>query len=119
MKKIRCISVSVYRDGNGDCSNGGVSSRFRRLLVACPDGPDIFDADKAIPLNFCRVRKRHLFGRDVYDVRPAALDEDGNVVDRGGKWFMFGGNIAFTSDSRFKALCDGLYAGIQIHDRVE
>lgn len=121
MSKIRCLWVSVFRDARfGDCSNGGVSSRFSELLVACPNGPFEFDSDVAIPLNFCRVRERYLWGKKVYDVRPATVSEEGKVVDRDDKWRMFGGNFAFTSDSRFSDLCGGLgYGAVAIHDRIE
>lgn len=126
--KIKCISVDVFRSSSrmGDCTFHGVSGRFSRLLVACPDGPDSFDSDQGTPINFCMVEKRRLrsiFGTDdgeaVYDVIPAMVTEDGRIVKRGGRWYMMGGNFAYTSDSRFSALHPGTYGALAIHDRWE
>ena len=120
--KIRTISVEVYRSPYGDCSNDGISSRFSKLAVACPSGPDCFDTDNGIPDNFCMVdRRRHL---NVYDfseiaysvIVPATVDGFGNVVKRPG-WWMYGGNIADTSDSRFRDMAGG--CPLRIHDRRE
>jgi hypothetical protein len=118
MAIIHCIPVTVYRNPKWDSTNGGISGRFIELLVACPDGHRSFDSDVETPMNFCLVNKRRLFGADVYDVRPAAVDESGAVVPR-GSWFMFGGNFAHTSDSRFSDLFPGVYGALAIHDRVE
>lgn len=118
--KIRCLSVEVFRSADGsDCTNGGISSRFRHLLVACPDGPHIVDTDVAIPINFCRIRKRYICGKDVYDIRPAAVDEYGDIVDRGGRWYMMGGNFGYTCDSRLSDMAGGLHTAIPVHDRCE
>lgn len=110
---MKALPVSVYRDarrGDYDCTNNGVSSRFRELLVICPDG--FIDVDENNPPeNLCKVVKRHLFGRDVYHVEPVARP-------KGAGWMM-GGNYAATSDSRFHALCGDLYAAIPVHDRQE
>ena len=36
---MKALPVSVYRNAdNRDCTNGGVSSRFKGLLIVCPDG---------------------------------------------------------------------------------
>ena len=127
MNKIRCISVDVFRSSShGDCSFHGISGRFNRLLVACEDGPDSFDADVAVPINFCMVEARRLYsvfgtnqGEVVYDVIPAMVNEDGKIVKRGGRWYMMGGSFAYTSDSRFSNLHPGTYGAIAIHDRWE
>lgn len=108
---MKALHVSVYRDATpGDCTNGGVSSRFRDLLILCPDGFIDVDEDNP-PENLCKVVHRFLFGRDVYHVEPV-------VRPKGAGWMM-GGNYAATSDSRFHALCGGFYVGIPIHDRQE
>lgn len=110
---MRALPVSVYRDarrGGYDCTNNGVSARFRELLVLCPDGFINVDEDNP-PENLCKVVKRHLFGRDVYHIEPVAAPE--------GAGWMAGGNFAHTSDSRFSKLCDGLYGALSIHDRQE
>ena len=118
--KIHCLDVDVYRnDTFGDCTNGGVSSRFNRLLVACPNGPITFDGEKEVPLNFCIIEKRNLFGGTLPDVRiiPATVDESGQIVKRPG-WWMYGGNIAACADSRFSEM-NGHYYPLKIHDRQE
>lgn len=108
---MKALPVSVYRDATpGDCTNGGVSSRFRDLLVICPDG--FIDVDENNPPeNLCKVVHRFLFGRDVYHIEPVARP-------KGAGWMM-GGNYAATSDSRFSELCGDLYAAIPVHDRQE
>ena len=116
--KIRCLSVLVYRFPLGDCTNSGVSSRNDRLLIPCSDGPDVVDTEIGLPDNFCHIEHRKLFGGDVYSIRPADV-VNGEIVDRGGKWYMDGGNFAHTSDSRFHRLVGGMYGAVAIHDRVE
>ena len=44
--------------------------------------------------------------------------------DRDGKWTMFGGNFAYTSDSRFSEAVSAIvgyrfYGAVPIHDRIE
>ena len=121
---IRCLKVDVYRDAMGDCTNNGVSKFFDKLLVECPTGPFTFDADYETPLNFCRVHVRNYRGQVLFDVRPAAVNEHGAVEDRGNKWYMMGGNFAYTCDSRFQELLEYLgnsrmYGAVAIHDRTE
>ena len=121
---IRCLPVYVYRDVLGDCTNNGVSKFFDRLLVECPTGHCSFDADRETPLNFCRVNVRNFRGQVLFDIRPAAVNDHGTVVDRGNRWYMMGGNFAHTSDSRFSELLELLgnsrmYGAVAIHDRTE
>lgn len=108
---MKALPVSVYRsDFISDCSNGGITSRFKRLLVICPDGFIDVDEDNP-PENLCKVVKRHLFGRDVYHIEPVA-------EPKGAGW-MAGGNFAHTSDSRFSDMCGHQYGALAIHDRQE
>ena len=58
---IKAVPVSVYRHGHTDCTNGGVSSKYEKLLVECPDGYIDIDMDNP-PKNFCVVERRRLFG---------------------------------------------------------
>ena len=118
--KIRALNVSVYKFPHGDCTNRGVSSKYDSLLVACPDGPYEIDTELGIPENFCFVRCRNLFGDEkVFSIVPADVTDDGEICERGGKWYMMGGNYAATSDSRFSKMVDGMYGAVPIHDRVE
>lgn len=121
--KIKALPVSVYRTGKMDCTNGGVSSRFNELLVACPDGHITIDTDAGIPDNFCMAERREVFGifggsmEPHMRIVPATVDGSGNVKPRSG-WWMNGGNIAGTSDSRFRNLT-GVDYPLYIHDRQE
>lgn len=123
-KIIRCLPVYVYRDALGDCTNNGVSKFFDRLLVECQNGPHSFDAEHETPLNFCRVNVRQYRGDTLFDIRPAAVNEHGAVVNRGNRWYMMGGNFAHTCDSRFRELLEllgnsSMYGAVAIHDRTE
>jgi hypothetical protein len=112
--KISALAVSVYRHPLGDCTNNGISNRFRELLVYCPSGPRSFFSEHELPLNFCAI----VHGCNGYRyLVPAMVDEDGAIVPRPG-WFMYGGNIADTSDSRFNELT-GVNYPLHIHDRKE
>ena len=121
--KIKALPVSVYRTGKMDCTNGGVSSRFNELLVACPDGHITIDTEVGIPDNFCMAQNRELFniyGCDTMKqvrIVPATVDDSGNVVPRSG-WWMYGGNIADASDSRLRDMT-GVFYPLHIHDRQE
>ena len=108
---MKALPVSVYRnDPFSDCTNGGITSRYKRLLVICDDG--FIDVDENNPPeNLCKVVRRHLFGRDVYHIEP--------VERPTGAGWMMGGNYAATSDSRFSELCGHQYGAIAIHDRQE
>lgn len=113
---IHCLPVSVYRYAPfGDCTNNGISNRFDDLLVYCPDGNIHFDSEIEQPLNFCVVGCTRWRGAVHYHLKPAFVDEDGNITERPG-WWMYGGNIADTSDGRFRAISE---YPLHIHDRQE
>ena len=108
---MRAIGVSVYRsDRLGDCTNGGVSSKYNRLLVICDRGPIDVDENN-LPENLMKVVKRELFGRTLYHLEP--------VAKAAGVGWLSGGNFAASSDSRFSELVDGMYGAVAIHDRTE
>ena len=107
---LKAIPVDVYRHGGSDCTNGGISSRFSSLLVACDDGWIPVDEDN-LPANLCKLVKRHLFGRDIYHIEP--------YKEPNGVGWMAGGNFAHTSDSRFDRAIGGMYGAVAIHDRCE
>lgn len=107
---MKGLVISIYRSGKYDCTNGGVSATADEALVVGPGIPGIFEAHD----------------------RPVLILKPGNV--RGtvklvpavaeGKWTMFGGNFAHTSDSRFgdavRAIVGGeFYGAVAIHDRIE
>lgn len=116
---INYLSVNVYKCPMGDCTNNGVSSRHKKIALRCVDGPFSFESDAGVPDNFCYVKKFRPFGdRAIYKIVPADV-VDGKIVDRGGKWYMMGGNFAYSSDSRFSEMIGGMYGAVPIHDRVE
>jgi hypothetical protein len=115
------LIVSVYRDADGhDCTNGGISARYKRLVLMNVDGPFGPDEDTAPALLELNV------GNTVRIV-PAKLDAGGDWVlakpkDHVGP--MFGGNYAATSDGRFaqairKLTGQYFYGAVAIHDRCD
>jgi hypothetical protein len=80
------LRVEVYNWNLGDCSNNGVSNRFKSLTLTNVKGPS-----------------------DPSDIAPAAqllVRSTGNLMIKPdeipeGKWHMFGGAFAYSSDSRF------------------
>ena len=104
------LLINVYRNGLGDCTNGGVSARYNTLTLVNAGGP--FDPAPDQP---AMVMERHA---------PGCLRLVPVELKKSGKWVMFGGNYAATSDSRFSELAHNLlghtfYGAVAIHDRVE
>lgn len=100
------IRVSVYRDAslNSDCTNNGVSGRHTSLTVVNVDGPSEPTPDAPAVLLVPGV----LGGYRIVPAHKSNKDE----------WVMFGGNYAYTFDSRFRqAIKD--HGPVPIHDRVE
>lgn len=104
------LILSVYRPadfGECDCTNGGISASHDRLTVTNVDGP--FDPSPDAPAVY--LEKGPLGA-----IRLKSPTND-------GRWTMFGGNYAGTSDSRFNDAVErliGYRAGVvPIHDRVE
>ena len=111
--RISALSVPVYRFPIGDASNNGISARFTELLVYCPNGARSFFSEHELPLNFCMVTR----GPGLLYIVPAMVSEEGKVIPRPG-WWMYGGNIADTSDSRWHELTTVQYP-LRIYDRRE
>lgn len=105
------MTLSVYRDHLGDCTNGGLSSKATRICVINVDGP--FNPSADVPA--FRLVEGAFKGQVV--LVPA--DQPEGLIGP-----MFGGNMAYTSDSRFSAkireLTDSnFYGAVPIHDRFE
>lgn len=110
------LLVSVYRDGDMDCSANGISKFANTLCVVnIPDSPfqpgDGVPAVMLVPGNLPNTAK----------IVPA-IQVAGEWVD--GPRGMFGGNFAYTSDSRFHNAVAKLVgyrhgAPVAIHDRYE
>jgi hypothetical protein len=101
---IKAITFEIYQSKH-DCTNDGISHRFNEGYLICEDGNNILDENN-IPENTFIIEKRFLFGENHYSLKPYVSLTD-------GKWYMFGGNIGFTSDSRFGG------NPLKIHDRNE
>jgi hypothetical protein len=103
---MRALPIDVYRENSlGDCTNGGISSVYDRLLLLCEDGQVEIDPENP-PENLVKIVERNLFGRIHKHIEPVARPE--------GAGWMYGGNIACTSDSRFNSDYP-----LKIHDRQE
>jgi len=103
---MKGLLVSIYRDGFGDCTNGGVSARVKQAVIT----GDLVDCDvfESTALQPEMVIVERNIGRNTYlHAVPKDLLES-------GKWTMFGGNFLYSSDSRFPS-----DQPIAIHDRVE
>lgn len=110
---MKTLPIYVYRQADGsDCTNGGISAKFDRLLLVCPDGfIDVASGDP--PENLVRLVRLELSGEVVYHIEPAVSPDPGNVG------WMAGGNFAHTCDSRFSRMTPGFYGALPIHDRQE
>lgn len=112
---MNIISVSIYRNGDDDCTNHGLSSKADRLpLVVLEFGESSADAIQKLkdegkdPDRYLLLVRRTLWGETADYIKP--LTED--------RWVMMGGNFAYTSDSRFREFT-GSRCPLPIHDRVE
>lgn len=101
-----CLTAEVYRSSLGDCTNNGVSSYARELYILdAQKGP--FEPDDIRQCVY--IEKREIMGQEYVDCKPAYCRK---------RRYMAGGNILYTSDSRFKQIT-GISYPIAIHDRYE
>jgi len=101
LTKVRGIYLCVYSSKSlSDCSNEGISSRWNRLFFITPDGIEETVASLEVPA-VCIDRHPTIYNHPIcHEVR--FLD---GYWQKDRRWAMFGGNFAYTSDSRFaKAL---------------
>ena len=106
------IHVLNYRSELGDCTNGGESASAKGFTVTNCEGP--FEPCENYPAAELVVAEP-IGGRKILRLIPES---------KKGKWTMFGGNYATTSDSRFSEVCEELlgtnfYGAVAVHDRVE
>lgn len=104
------LPIHIYRNDLGDSTAGGASSdRAAIFLVPCPDGHveecEIYGGKKVHIMDFFPDVK---YGAQAH-FKPRSISAD--------KWNMFGGNFAYSSDSRFSKQYGS--SPIAIHDRVE
>ena len=104
---MKALPIEVYKSHHGDCSNGGITSRYTRLLLVCDEGfVDVDENDP--PENLVKIVTRHLFGREYKHIEPVAQCKQ--------LGWMAGGCIGYTCDSRFSRLSE---YPLSIHDRQE
>lgn len=107
---MRALACSICEPKDiGNCSNHGISERFKEILLICPDGPIQIDENN-LPENLCKVVKRDLGFETYVHIEPY-------VEPKGAGW-MYGGTIIDTSDSRFRSVT-GVDYPIHFHDRDE
>lgn len=109
--KTKGLSVSIYKDHLGDCTNGGISGGDAITLVLTSikdfNGMEVaieapFEGDET---NSVKIVPGNLIG--YYKAVPV-------VQPKGMVGPMFGGNFIYTSDSRFP-----MKYPVPIHDRYE
>lgn len=86
-----------------DCTNGPTQTADCIILVG-PGIPEIFEVGPSDVVMYLDRRP---------DGLPCAKPLDSTTT---GKWYMFGGNFLWTSDSRFREISDH---PIPVHDRHE
>lgn len=98
------LHADIYESKSiGNCSNNGVSSRFKTVTIINMDGP--FDPSDNAPAVLLQWNGDYPY---LIPVGPEA-----NVRGVGP---MAGGAFAYSSDSRFRRVCPN---PISIHDRYE
>ena len=109
---MKAISVSIYRDKFGSCSNSGVTTKYDEIYLEHPRGNIEIDAGDP-PENFCKVVTRYFNFNGGYEykhIEPAAAAEHGRRA------YMASGCFAYCCDTRFREI--SRYP-LQIHDRTE
>lgn len=101
--------VSVYRNADGvDCSYQGISSRVSRLTIIGHNIlPELFEASDDAPAVKCIIRRSGSWSFPII----VPMDAGPN-----GYPYMFGGNFAYSLDSRWLEVSD---QAIKIFDRIE
>ena len=86
--------ANVFRNIEfGDCTNGGLTARTSSIILTSNDIelPKIFDIEPRKDVHM-EMRMRTAAGSTFPIVVPLDYDD---------KWYMFGGNFAWCSDSRW------------------
>ena len=112
------LLINVYRTGERDCTNNGISSKSDVLLLVNVEGPTKEDNYKG---KLAYLTKGALPG--IARIVPACWAEIGEYIPV-PEWTMMGGNYGATSDSRFRAAVEQItgspfYGAVPIHDRIE
>jgi hypothetical protein len=114
------IRIEVYRWSLGDCTNGGISSNHNALTLLLPGGGPFEPSDDAPAVKMVTKQFGYDYkGSDRYcSLVPWDIEKDcalGTADSQTGTGrYMCGGNVGYSSDSRFPALYP-----LMIHDRTE
>jgi len=104
---MKGLLVSILETkGQGDCSNNGISSKCKHVILVGKGIPEIFESNEDIPA--VRIVERDLHHGTyltAYPVEPCPPNCTG---------YMFGGTFIYCSDSRFPAKYP-----VPLHDRTE
>ena len=105
---MKALPIEIYEAKRiGNCSNHGISERFREILLVHEHGFIDIDEDNP-PENLCKVVTRDL-GFEIYThVEPVAKAK--------GVGWMAGGSLVYSCDSRFR---DFAKYPLQLFDRDE
>lgn len=114
------LTVYVYRNSLGDCTNHGISEHAKSLCLVNVPGP--FEPKEDYPAAMLVAWQPFGPSRPMVKIVPA-VQVAGKWEPKPG-WSMFGGNYAATSDGRFHDACQELtgqeyYGAVAIHDRFE
>ncbi len=101
---MKGLLVGIYQSKEiGNCSNGGISSHVKSVILCGPGLPEIFEANEKSPA----VMLDKKMGNYLY-CYPA------NGRDPSKVGWMMGGTFVYSSDSRFPSDYP-----IPLHDRQE
>ncbi len=103
--KVHVISAEIFRWSLGDCSNGGMSSRHKEVLIIVDRGMPLEFDENNPPENLVVMEEGFMGHKYLRPFKSADPNKTG---------YMFGGNFAYSSDSRFP-----FDYPLGIHDREE
>lgn len=105
---MKALPISIFEDKKiGNCSNNGISSRFKEVLLVCEEGFVEIEENNP-PENLVKLVVRNLFGKEYKHIEPVARPT--------GAGWMSGGSLVYSCDSRFREMSD---YPLSFHDRQE
>lgn len=114
---MRVVSITVFRNALGDCTNGGASSFYDSLYLFSEDSTteEIADYADGHSVDYERCFKVETMSEKYGFYKRA----NPAFRLRKGTGPMAGGNYGGTCDSRYETVTGGLKYPIPIHDRYE
>jgi hypothetical protein len=104
---MKGLLVALYETKDRiNCSNGGISSRCKNVLLVGIGIPEILEESEEHPP--VHIVEREVYGEKyltAYPIEPCPSNKAG---------YMFGGTFIYSSDSRFPATYP-----VPLHDRTE